>query len=359
MAKPPSDKYLRIRRELTASPKTWLVTGAAGFIGSNLVQELLLLGQRVIGLDNFATGHRGNLDDAAANCPDAGERFRFIEGDIRDPAACAAACTGADYVLHQAALGSVPRSIKDPVTSTQVNVDGFLNVLLAARDAGVNRVVYASSSSVYGDRRDLPQREAATGRPLSPYAATKVANELFAHVFQRAYGLPIIGLRYFNVFGPRQDPNGPYAAVIPRWVDALLTGQPCHIFGDGETSRDFCYVDNAVQANILAAVAAANDATGAAYNIACGESTTLNKLFCLIRDGLAVYEAHVAAAQPVYEDFRPGDVPRSLADITAARDRLGYAPTHRIADGLTETLVWYAHARGLRRHFAGSRANAT
>lgn len=347
MAIPPSYPNMRARQELAAFPRTWLVTGAAGFIGSSLVEALLQLGHRVVGLDNFATGHQANVDDVLSRVGDARSRFGFIEGDIRDSRACAAACAGVDFVLHQAALGSVPRSIKDPVTSTHVNVDGFLNVLVAARDAGARRVVYASSSSVYGDRRELPQRESNTGRPLSPYAATKATNELFADVFQRSYGLEVVGLRYFNVFGRRQDPNGPYAAVIPRWVHALLAGEPCHIFGDGETSRDFCYVDNAVQANLLAAAAAPPDATSAAYNIACGEATTLNTLFCLIRDGLARYRPAVADAQPVYQDFRPGDVPRSLADIGAARASLGYEPTHRIAEGLAETLAWYAKRNGL------------
>ena len=344
---PVPEQYQRLRGELVARPRTWLVTGAAGFIGSSLIEALLELGQHVVGLDNFATGHQENIDDVIARRPEAAVRFRFVEGDIRDSRACAAACAGVDFVLHQAALGSVPRSIKDPVTSTQVNVDGFLNALVAARDAGVRRLVYASSSSVYGDRRELPQREHNTGRPLSPYAATKATNEVFADVFQRTYGLQVIGLRYFNVFGRRQDPNGPYAAVIPRWIRALLAGDACHIFGDGQTSRDFCYVDNAVQANLLAAAAAPVDATGSAYNIACGEATTLNALFCLIRDGLARYQPRVAGAQPQYEDFRPGDVPRSLADITAARANLGYEPSHRIAEGLAETLAWYASRHGL------------
>lgn len=339
----PSEQYERIRRELVAAPKTWLVTGAAGFIGSSLVEALLQSDQYVVGLDNFATGHRENLGDVLSRHAAAGRRFRFIEGDIRDSRACATACASVDFILHQAALGSVPRSIKDPVTSTQVNVDGFLNVMVAARDAGVKRFVYASSSSVYGDRRDLPQRETNTGRPLSPYAATKATNEVFAEVFQRTYGLEVIGLRYFNVFGRRQDPDGPYAAVIPRWIQALLAGDTCQIFGDGQTSRDFCYVDNAVQANLLAAAAASPDVTGSAYNIACGEATTLDTLFCLIRDGLVRYRPAVAAAQPTYQEFRPGDVPRSLADISAARAKLGYEPTHRIADGLRETLAWYAN----------------
>ncbi len=249
------------------------------------------------GLDNFATGYQANLDDAVAGSEGAGGSFRFIEGDIRDPEACRAACEGIDVVLHQAALASVPRSIADPVSSSQVNVEGFLNILLAARDAGVKRVVYASSSSVYGDANTIPQVEDKTGRALSPYAATKATNELYASVFQKTYGTETVGLRYFNVFGRRQDPNGAYAAVIPRWVAKLLNDSPCEIFGDGETSRDFCYVANAVQANILAAMAADSTATGGAYNVACGQETSLNNLFAMIRDGLVKYQPSVAAAR--------------------------------------------------------------
>lgn len=347
MNNPIPEAYNELRSNLRATPKRWLVTGVAGFIGSALLSELLALGQEVVGLDNLSTGHESNLADVLAARSQAVSAFKFVKGDIREPAACREAVAGVDYILHQAALGSVPRSIDDPVTSTRVNVDGFLNVLVAARDAGVGRVVYASSSSVYGDARGYPQVEPRIGRPLSPYAATKLANEIFAEVFQRTYGSELIGLRYFNVFGPRQDPNGPYAAVIPRWIDALLTGRSCRIFGDGQTSRDFCYVENAVQANLLAAAAAPSEATGSAYNIACGESTTLSSLFCMLRDGLANYVPSVRTVQPVHDGFRPGDVPRSMADISAAREKLAYEPTHRIAGGLEETVQWYVRRAGL------------
>jgi UDP-N-acetylglucosamine 4-epimerase len=333
--------YSSVRRDLTAKPRVWLVTGAAGFIGSNLVEELIGLGQSVVGLDNFATGYQHNLDDAASSAGARGT-FRFVEGDIRDAEACRTACSGVDYVLHQAALASVPRSIADPVSSSQVNVEGFLNVLVAARDAGVKRVVYASSSSVYGDATTIPQVEDKTGRALSPYAATKATNELYASVFQRSYGLQTVGLRYFNVFGRRQDPNGAYAAVIPRWVDNLLNERPCEIFGDGETSRDFCYVANAVQANILAAVASGDDVTGGAYNVACGDETSLNQLFAMIKRGLSEYQPSVSSATPRYSEARKGDIRRSLANIGKARRLLGYEPSHRAADGLADALRWYA-----------------
>ncbi len=338
-------KFSQLRDELKAAPRTWLVTGAAGFIGSHLVQELLALGQTVVGLDNFATGYQVNLDEATAGAR-AGA-FRFVEGDIRDPDACRAACEGVQLVLHQAALASVPRSIADPVTSSQVNVEGFLNVLVAARDAGVQRVVYASSSSVYGDATTIPQVEERTGTPLSPYAANKATNELYASVFERTYGLETIGLRYFNVFGRRQDPNGAYAAVIPRWVDHLLTDVQCEIFGDGETSRDFCYVANAVQANLLAATTTDGGATGQAYNVACGQETSLNELFALIRRELTSAHHSVAGARPRYAPARQGDIRRSLADIGKARRLLGYEPTHRAAAGLAEALPWYV-ARAAR-----------
>ena len=335
-------RYQHVREALVAEPRVWLVTGAAGFIGSNLVQELLGLGQHVVGFDNFSTGYRVNLDEAvAANAGTTGG-FRFVEGDIRDVEACREAATGVDYVLHQAALASVPRSIADPIASSQVNVEGFLNVLVAARDGSAKRVVYASSSSVYGDARTIPQVEEQTGNVLSPYAATKATNELYASVFQRTYGVQTIGLRYFNVFGRRQDPNGAYAAVIPRWIAKLLKDTPCEIFGDGETSRDFCYVANAVQANILAATAPDERATSQAYNVACGEETSLNELFRMIRTGLAAYQPLVESVEPVYEAARMGDIRRSLADIGKARRLLGYEPTHRAAAGLDEALTWYA-----------------
>ena len=334
--------YQHVKEALRAQPRSWLVTGAAGFIGSNIVHELLGLDQNVVGFDNFATGYRGNLDEAVAANPESKGTFRFVQGDIRDLEACRQACSGVEYVSHQAALASVPRSIADPVSSTQVNVDGFLNVLLGARDAGSKRVVYASSSSVYGDSRTIPQVEGETGRVLSPYAATKATNELFAAVFQSTYGLQTVGLRYFNVFGRRQDPDGAYAAVIPRWTAELLKDAPCRIFGDGETSRDFCYVANAVQANILAAMVQNDEATGQAYNVACGEETSLNELYRMIRAKLSEYHPAVANAEPVYEPARQGDIRRSLADISKARRLLGYEPTHQAAAGLEDALIWYA-----------------
>jgi UDP-N-acetylglucosamine 4-epimerase len=333
-------RWTALRRQLEHEPRRWVVTGAAGFIGSNLVETLLSLGQEVVGLDNFSTGHPRNLDEAQDAAGDAGGSFRFIEGDVRDLEACRAACDGADYVLHQAALGSVPRSLADPITSHASNVDGFVNMLVAARDAGVRRFVFASSSSVYGDHPDLPKREALTGRPLSPYAVTKAVNELYAAVFQRSYGMETIGLRYFNVFGPRQDPEGPYAAVIPRWVAALLRCEPCEIFGDGETSRDFCYVANAVQANLLAATAP-SESSDAVYNVACGGRTTLRELYAALRRGLAADLPAGTPEEPVYRPFRPGDVRHSQADVSAAAGKLGYAPTHSVAQGLAEALPWY------------------
>ena len=332
--------YAALQAELVHAPRRWLVTGAAGFIGSNLVEALLQMGQTVVGFDNFATGHRRNLDDVVERVGAAAQRFTFIEGDVRDAAACRAACEGIDHVLHQAALGSVPRSIADPQTSHEVNVNGTLNMLIAARDAGLARVVYASSSSVYGDHAALPKVEDAIGTPLSPYAVTKRTNELYADTVARHYGLQTVGLRYFNVFGRRQDPEGAYAAVMPKWVAALLRGETCVVYGDGETSRDFCYVDNVVQANLLAATA--SGANGV-YNVAVGERTTLNELFELLRNGLAALgDPAIADATLETRDFRAGDVRHSLADISRARADLGYAPTHTLRDGLAATLEWYA-----------------
>jgi UDP-N-acetylglucosamine/UDP-N-acetyl-alpha-D-glucosaminouronate 4-epimerase len=321
----------------------WLVTGAAGFIGSSLVGELLALGQLVVGLDNFSTGYERNLDDVVTDA--AAARFKLIRGDIRDLDDCRSACDGVDYVLHQAALGSVPRSIEDPITSHDVNVSGFLNVFMAARDAKVSRVVYASSSSVYGDSTDVPQREDRVGRPLSPYAVTKKTNESYAAILQRTYGLKSIGLRYFNVFGARQDPNGAYAAVIPRWIDQLIAGAQCIAYGDGETSRDFCYVANVVQANLLAAAAADASATGDVYNIACGQQTSLNGLFAMLRAGLAEKDPAIGAATLEHESPRPGDIRHSLADIAKAARILGYRPMYDIARGLNEALEWYWASR--------------
>jgi UDP-N-acetylglucosamine 4-epimerase len=301
------------------------------------------LGQVVVGLDNFATGHRRNLEDVKSRVTDSqSARFRMIEGDIRDAAVCAEAVSGVDYVLHQAALGSVPRSINDPLQTNSVNIDGFLTMLNAARDARVARFVYAASSSTYGDHEALPKTEAVIGRPLSPYAVTKYVNELYADVFGRLYGLPSIGLRYFNVFGRRQDPNGPYAAVIPKWMAAAIEGRTIEIFGDGETSRDFCFVDNAVQANILAAMASAPDAINQVYNVAVGDRTTLNQLFNNIREALLPYHPSVAGIVPLHREPRKGDVRHSLADIGKARRLLGYEPTHSLREGLHQVAAWYA-----------------
>jgi len=316
--------------------RTWLVTGSAGFIGSHLVEQLLRRGQKVVSLDNFATGHRANLEEVEHSVGrDGWRQHRFIEASIVDPLACREACRDVDIVLHQAALGSVPRSIADPVPTHQTNVTGFVNMLNAAREAKVQRFVYASSSSIYGDDKTLPKVEGRTGEPLSPYAASKRANELYADVFARCYGMQTVGLRYFNVFGPRQDPEGAYAAVIPRWIRAILTGAPVEVNGDGETSRDFCYIANVVQANLLAALADDARALNQAYNIAVGESTSLNRLLEILRKLLG------ADFQPVYRPFREGDVRHSLADISLARERLGYAPTHTLANGLQQALHWY------------------
>lgn len=327
---------------LRARPARWLVTGCAGFIGSHLAETLLALDQTVVGLDNFATGHRRNLDEVRAGVSETQwSRFRFIEADIRDPQACRDACLGVERVLHQAALGSVPRSLADPLTTNAANIDGFLNMLVAARDAGVRRFVYAASSSTYGDHPALPKVEDAIGRPLSPYAVTKLVNELYADVFGRCYGLASIGLRYFNVFGARQDPEGAYAAVIPRWARALLLGEPVLINGDGETSRDFCYIDNAVQANLRAALVEDPGAINQVYNVAVDGRTSLNRLFELLRDALAESLPDVAGRQPEYRDFRPGDVRHSQADIAKAARLLGYRPTHRIEDGIRAAMPWY------------------
>ena len=321
--------------------RTWLVTGSAGFIGSHLVEHLLRRGQRVVSLDNFATGHRANLEEVErAVGREAWRQHRFIEASIVDPVACREACRGVDIVLHQAALGSVPRSIADPVPTHQTNVTGFVNVLVAARDAKVQRFVYASSSSIYGDDTTLPKVEAITGEPLSPYAASKQANELYAEVFSRCYGIQTVGMRYFNVFGPRQDPEGAYAAVIPRWIRAILTGEPVEVNGDGETSRDFCYIANVVQANLLAATTGEPRALNQAYNIAVGENTSLSRLLEILRMLLGT-RGQPAQFQPIYRPFRAGDVRHSLADISLARERLGYAPTHTLASGLEEALPWY------------------
>jgi UDP-N-acetylglucosamine 4-epimerase len=335
-------RYQQIQSALQATPRTWLVTGVAGFIGSNILEELLQLNQYVVGLDNFSTGYQANLDEVRGIVgARKWSRANIIKGDIRNVATCQRACAGADFVLHQAALGSVPRSVADPIRSHESNVTGFLNMLVAARDAGVSRFVYASSSSIYGDDPTLPKIEERVGEPLSPYAATKAMNELYARVFAKVFGLPCIGLRYFNVFGPRQDPEGAYAAVIPRWIAALLQGQPIHIYGDGETSRDFSYITNVVQANILAATTENPAALNRLFNIALGETTSLNQLFHLVQDALRQLDPSVPEQTPVYDDFRTGDVRHSLADIDKAQQLLGYAPTHRIHEGLALAMDWY------------------
>jgi len=334
--------YQAARRRLREEPRSWVVTGAAGFIGSHLVEHLLRLGQRVVGVDNFSTGHRRNLQEVTRSVGEAAGGFRFVEGDIRDLAVCGGVCEGADVVLHQAALGSVPRSIDDPIATNASNVDGTLNMLVAARDAGVKRFVYAASSSTYGDSTELPKVEERIGRPLSPYAVSKYVAELYADVFQRVYGLEVVGLRYFNVFGPRQDPAGAYAAVIPRWIGSLMAGEPCRIHGDGETSRDFTYVENVVLANLLAATATGEGVTGQVYNAAAGGRTTLNELYGAIRRLVAAHRSEVAALEPVHGEFRPGDVRHSQASIEKIRGALGFAPTHSLEEGLRLTVEWFA-----------------
>lgn len=339
------NQYHKVCDDLQAQPKTWLITGVAGFIGSNLLETLLKLEQRVVGLDNFATGHRRNLDEVRQLVSnDQWARFRFIEADIRDADACRAACEGVDHVLHQAALGSVPRSLADPITTNAANITGFLHMLVGARDAQVKSFTYAASSSTYGDHPALPKVEENIGKPLSPYAVTKYVNELYADVFARSYGFATVGLRYFNVFGRRQDPNGAYAAVIPKWTAALLAGEEVFINGDGETSRDFCYVANAVQANILAAVATDLEARNQVYNVAVGDRTTLNQLFGLLRDGLFVNGVSRDVA-PTYREFRPGDIRHSQADVGKAQRLLGYSPSHTLQTGLSEALSWYVNNR--------------
>jgi UDP-N-acetylglucosamine 4-epimerase len=323
--------------------KSWLITGVAGFIGSNLLERLLVNGQKVVGLDNFSTGHRHNLDDVRKQVGEgAWKNFRMIEGDIRNLSDCQEACVGIDCVLHQAAIGSVPRSISDPLGTHQSNLDGFLNMLVSAKDAKIKRFVFATSSSVYGDDPTLPKKESVTGRLLSPYAVTKHTNEVYADVFSRTYGMECIGLRYFNVFGARQDPDGAYAAVIPRWINELMSGNAPSINGDGETSRDFSYIENVIQANMLAAETENAEALNNVFNIAVGDRTTLNELFTLIRENLISYNPEVKSILPVYRPFRSGDIRHSHADISKAKKLLGYNPTHDIKIGLKETVRWFA-----------------
>ena len=333
--------YQQLLQDLPRAPKTWLITGAAGFIGSNLLETLLTLDQTVVGLDNFATGHQRNLDEVRSVVTrEQWARFAFLKGDIRELEDCRRACNGVDYVLHQAALGSVPRSLADPITSNATNIDGFLNMLVAARDEGVKSFVYAASSSTYGDHPGLPKVEDTIGKPLSPYAVTKYVNELYADVFARSYGFTTIGLRYFNVFGRRQDPDGAYAAVIPKWTAALLKGDTVYINGDGETSRDFCYVANAVQANILAATTSNPEARNQVYNVAVGDRTTLNTLFLMLRNNLLTHDVS-PNVRPTYREFRAGDVRHSQAATEKAQSLLGYAPSHTLEQGIAEAVDWY------------------
>jgi UDP-N-acetylglucosamine 4-epimerase len=337
-------RYEDVKQQLVESPKMWLVTGVAGFIGSNLLETLLLLNQQVIGLDNFATGHQHNLDEVKGLVsPEQWKNFSFVEGDIRNYETCQQAISykesNVDYILHQAALGSVPRSIADPVLTNSANITGFLNMLTAAKEAKVSSFTYAASSSTYGDHPALPKVEENIGNPLSPYAVTKYVNELYASVFARTYGFKTIGLRYFNVFGKRQDPNGAYAAVIPKWTATMINNEELFINGDGETSRDFCFIENTVQMNILAATAG-DDAKDEVYNVAVGDRTTLNDLFGAIKNALIKNNVNVSV-EPTYRDFRAGDVRHSQADISKAKKALGFSPEFRISEGIDKAMPWY------------------
>ncbi|MBX7100248.1 MAG: NAD-dependent epimerase/dehydratase family protein [Myxococcaceae bacterium] len=339
---PPAD----IEAALAGKPRRWLVTGAAGFIGSHLVERLLALGHNVVGVDDLSTGHRKNLEQAVAGGGlNAKVRFRFIEGDLSDHAVARAACAESEFVLHQAAVGSVPRSIQDPLRTHRANVDGFASLIEAARLAKVERLVFASSSSVYGDDPRLPKRVGEEGRLLSPYAASKKANEILAQAYAQAYGFPVVGLRYFNVFGPRQDPNGAYAAVIPRWIAALSRGEVCEIFGDGETARDFCYVANVVQANLKAALAAPEAVRGQVFNVAAGGRTTLKVLYASLRDQVATNSPAAAKLEPVFKPFRAGDIRDSHADLSQTAAAIGYAPTHTLREGLVPTVASFLGAK--------------
>lgn len=335
-------RYEELQQQLLKSPQTWLITGVAGFIGSNLLEALLKLNQSVVGLDNFATGHQRNLDEVKSLVTaEQWSRFQFIEGDIRELADCQKACLGVTHVLHQAALGSVPRSLSDPIATNETNISGFLNMLVAARDANVQSFTYAASSSTYGDHPGLPKVEDKIGKPLSPYAVTKYVNELYASVFARSYGFLAVGLRYFNVFGRRQDPNGAYAAVIPKWMASIISNETVYINGDGLTSRDFCYIDNVVQANILAALAPKNIEIDHIYNVAVGDQTSLLDLFDLLQQNIKAHLPGTVLAPAVHRDFREGDVRHSLADISKAQNYLGYRPQYKIKEGLQRSAVWY------------------
>ena len=339
-------KYEELQEYLKGNQSTWLITGVAGFIGSNLLEKLLILNQKVVGLDNFDTGYQYNIDQAIqdankATGKDLSNNFKFINGDIRELSDCKQACNNVDYVLHQAALGSVPRSIEDPINTNRANIDGFLNMIVASKDANVRRFVYAASSSTYGDHPGLPKVEDKIGSPLSPYAVTKDVNELYANVFAKTYGFKTIGLRYFNIFGKRQDPNGAYAAVIPKWVAAILNKEDVFINGDGETSRDFCYIDNTVQMNLLAATTDNDEAADQIYNVALNDRTSLNQLYQMIEERLMQRVQGLKKKEPIYRDFRAGDVRHSQADIDKAQILVNYQPTHKIDKGLDEAMDWY------------------
>ena len=348
-------QYEKIQEHLKSNQHTWLITGVAGFIGSNLLEKILILNQKVVGLDNFETGYQHNIDQALNDASKVlntdvhdllSDNFTFIEGDIRKLKDCQQACENVDYVLHQAALGSVPRSIEDPIRTNKANIDGFLNMLVAAKDAKVKRFVYAASSSTYGDHPDLPKVENKIGNPLSPYAVTKVVNELYAGVFAKTYDFKTIGLRYFNILGKRQDPNGAYAAVIPKWVASILKGEDIYINGTGETSRDFCYIDNTVQMNLLAAMTENDEATDQVYNVALNDRTSLNQLYKMIEERLVQRVEGLVKKEPIYRDFRAGDVLHSQANISKAQKLLGYQPSHKIAEGLDEAMDWYVDSLG-------------
>ena len=339
-------RYEQLQKYLNNNQKTWLVTGVAGFIGSNLLEKLLILNQKIVGMDNFDTGYQYNIDQAIEDAEKAtgkllSSNFTFINGDIRELKDCKKACIGVDYVLHQAALGSVPRSVEDPINTNKANIDGFLNMLVASKDENVKRFVYAASSSTYGDHPDLPKIENKIGNPLSPYAVTKVVNELYASVFAKTYGFKTIGLRYFNIFGKRQNPNGAYAAVIPKWVATILNEEDVFINGDGETSRDFCYIDNTVQMNLLAATTDNDEATNQVYNVALNDRTTLNQLYQMIEKRLIRRTKGLKKKKPIYRDFRVGDVMHSQANIDKAQKLLGYQPRYMIAEGMDEAMDWY------------------
>ena len=342
-------KYEELHEYLKNNQNTWLITGVAGFIGSNLLEKLLVLNQKVIGLDSFDTGFQKNIDEAIHDAneilgKDVSKNFKFIKGDIKSLNDCKQACHGVDYILHQAALGSVPRSIEDPISTNEANIDGFINMLVAGKDSKVKRFVYAASSSSYGDNDDLPKVENMIGNPLSPYAVTKLVNEHYASVFAKNYDFKTIGLRYFNIFGKRQAPNGAYAAVIPKWISSILNKESVYINGDGETSRDFCYVDNAVQANILAALTENNEATDQVYNVALNDRTSLNELYRMIEESLIKNIQGLEKKEPIYRDFRPGDVRHSQASIDKAKKLLEYQPQFRIAEGLNEAIGWYINS---------------